>query len=61
MNFPSNAPDDYTCPICLGNQHVFPRYEDDDFNENMIDASYLSEEEERVTYAERLREEIKNV
>lgn len=35
--------------------HVFPRYEEDKFNENMIKKSRLSAPEERAAYAEKIK------
>ncbi|MBD3250499.1 MAG: HIT domain-containing protein [Candidatus Pacebacteria bacterium] len=35
--------------------HIFPRYEGDDFNKNIVDQSFLSDEDQRPKYAKRLK------
>ncbi len=35
--------------------HVFPRYENDDFNKNMAERSRLSDPKERVEYARKIK------
>jgi diadenosine tetraphosphate (Ap4A) HIT family hydrolase len=75
----SNAPANYTCPICLGvkqvvsddtlnnelagdqhafhyHLHVFPRYNDDGFNEILPKDKRLASPEERAEYAKKLKD-----
>lgn len=40
-------------------QHIFPRYEGDSFNVNMTKKSILSTPEERIEYAEKLKNVLK--
>ncbi len=40
--------------------HVFPRYEEDDFNQNLVDESFLSDENKRSEYADLLKKELDN-
>ncbi len=35
--------------------HIFPRYEDDNFNQEMTQKSYLSDPEDRVKYVNKLK------
>ncbi len=41
--------------------HVIPRYEDDDFNQKLTEKSRLSDPEERVTYAEKIKLALKDI
>jgi len=36
-------------------QHIFPRYDDDTFNQELTKKSFLSEPYERITYVEKLK------
>ncbi len=40
-------------------QHIFPRYEDDGFNQNLAKKSRLSDPEERIVFAEKIRHYLK--
>lgn len=40
-------------------QHIFPRYENDDFNQNLVKKSRLSDPEERIVFAEKIRHYLK--
>ncbi len=40
--------------------HAFPRYENDNFNQNVVDKSFLSDETQRTEYADKLRKELVN-
>ena len=40
--------------------HVFPRYENDNFNQELTKKSFLSEPKDRVKYAEKLKRYLKD-
>lgn len=39
-------------------QHIFPRYEGDEFNKKLTEKSRLSEPNERIVYAQKIKDEI---
>ncbi len=40
--------------------HIFPRYEGDNFNVELTKKSFLSDERERVKFAEKIQEKLQN-